>query len=44
MGKVYPPTSGDFMVEKPLDLGNLKPPTKYNISKGGFNTAKTEFE
>ena len=44
IGKVYPPTSGDFVVEKPLDLGNLKPPTKYNISKGGFNTPKTEFE
>jgi hypothetical protein len=44
IGKVYPPTSGDFVVEKPLDLGNLKPPTKYNISKGGFNTSKTEFE
>jgi hypothetical protein len=44
IGKVYPPTSGDFMVEKPIDLGNLKPPTKYNISKGGFNTPETEFE
>jgi hypothetical protein len=44
IGKVYPPTSGDFMVDKPLDLGNLKPPTKYNISTGGFNTSKTEFE
>jgi hypothetical protein len=44
IGKVYPPTSGDFMVDKPKDLGNLKPPTKYNISKGGFNTPKTEFE
>jgi len=44
IGKVYPPTSGDFMVDNPKDLGNLKPPTKYNISKGGFNTPKTEFE
>jgi hypothetical protein len=44
IGKVYPPTSGDFMVDKPKNLGNLKPPTKYNISKGGFNTPKTEFE
>ncbi len=44
IGKVYPPTSGDFVVDKPKDLGNLKPPTKYNISKGGFNTPKTEFE
>jgi hypothetical protein len=44
IGKVYPPTSGDFIVDKPKNLGNLKPPTKYNISKGGFNSPKTEFE
>jgi hypothetical protein len=44
IGKVYPPTSGDFMIETPIDLGNLKPPTKYNISKGGFNTPENEFE
>lgn len=44
IGKVYPPTSGDFEIEKPIDLGNLKPPTRYNISTGGFNTPKTEFE
>jgi len=44
IGKVYPSTAGDFIVEKPLNLGNLKPPDKYNISEGGFNTPKSEFE
>jgi hypothetical protein len=41
--KAYPPTSGDFKVEKPLNLGNLKPPTKYNISTDGFNSDKNDF-
>jgi hypothetical protein len=44
IGKVYPPTSGDFQIDKPLDLGNLKPETRYNISTGRFNTPETEFE
>jgi len=44
IGKVYPSTAEDFVVEKPLNLGNLKSPDKYNISEGGFNTPKSEFE
>ena len=44
IGKVYPPTSGDFQTDKPLNLGNLKPETRYNISTGRFNTSETEFE
>ena len=37
LGQVYPPTIGDFIVEPPLNLGNNKPETKYNISLGSFN-------
>ena len=44
IGKVYPTTNGDFIVEKPLNLGNLKPPDKYNISVGGFNTPQSNFK
>jgi hypothetical protein len=43
MEKIYPPTSGDFAIEKPLDLGNLKPHTKYNISTDGLNSDKNDF-
>ena len=43
MDKVYPPTSGDFAIEKPLNLGNLKPHTKYNISTDGLNSDKNDF-
>ena len=43
MDKVYPPTSGDFSLEKPLNLGNLKPTDKYNISMDGFNSDKNDF-
>ncbi len=43
MDKVYPPTSGDFALEKPINLGNLKPHTKYNISTDGFNSDKNDF-
>jgi hypothetical protein len=44
IGKAYPQTTGDFIVEKPLNLGNLKPPTKYNISTGQNNTPKENFD
>ena len=44
MGKIYPPTSGDFSLETPLNLGNLKPHTKYNISTDGFNGDINDFE
>ena len=43
MDKLYPPTNGDFAAEKPLNLGNLKPHTKYNISTDGFNSDKNDF-
>ena len=43
IGRIYPPTSGDFTMDKPKNLGNLKPKNKYNISTGGFNTPETEF-
>ena len=43
MDKIYPPTSGDFALEKPLNLGNLKSNTKYNISTDGFNSDKNDF-
>jgi hypothetical protein len=44
IGKVYPQTTGDFIVEKPLDLGNLKPADKYNISLGQNNPDPNELE
>ncbi len=44
IGKVYPQTTGDFIVEKPLNLGNLKPADKYNISLGQNNPDPNQFE
>ena len=44
IGKAYPNTSGDFIVEKPLNIGNLKPKDKYNISTGGMNPSPEKFE
>ena len=44
LGRDYPPVSGDFLIDKPINLGNLKPPDKYNISIGGYNSPKSEFE
>ena len=44
IGKVYPRTTGDFIVEKPLDLGNLKPAGSYNISTGGLNPEPEKFD
>jgi hypothetical protein len=44
IGKAYPNTSGDFIVENPLDLGNLKSKDKYNISTGGMNPSPEKFE
>jgi hypothetical protein len=43
LDKVYPSTSGDFAIEKPKNLGNLKPNTKYNISTDGLNSDKNDF-
>ncbi len=43
MGIVYPTTSGNFIVEKPLNLGDAKPADKFNISTGQLNPDKTEF-
>jgi hypothetical protein len=43
LGDAYPLTNGEFIPEKPLNLGNLKSPDKFNISMGDFNTDKTEF-
>lgn len=43
MGKAYPTTTGDFIAEKPLNLGNLKPEDKYNISLDGFNPEQEKF-
>jgi len=37
IGNVYPVTSGDFIIESPLNLGNSKPSDKYNISLGDYN-------
>lgn len=37
LGKIYPPTSGDFIPMAPVDLGNAKPENKFNISLGTFN-------
>jgi hypothetical protein len=44
IGKAYPNTSGDFIIENPLNLGNLKPEDKYNISTGGMNPDAEKFE
>ena len=37
IGKVYPPTSGDFTPMAPVDLGNTKGADKFNISLGTVN-------
>jgi hypothetical protein len=37
IGNVYPVTSGDFIIEDPLNLGNSKPSDKYNVSLGDYN-------
>ena len=44
IGKVYPPVTDDFKMEGPIDLGNLKPPTKYNVSLGQFNPDPTNYD
>jgi len=44
IGKVYPPVTDDFKIEGPIDLGNLKPPTKYNVSLGQFNPDPTNYD
>lgn len=44
IGKAYPQTTGDFIIEAPIDLGNLKPGGKYNISTGGLNPEPEKFE
>jgi hypothetical protein len=43
LGDVYPPVSGEFLPERPIDLGNAKAETKFNISTGQYNDSKTEF-
>jgi hypothetical protein len=42
LGKVYPPTLGDFIIDPPLNLGNNKPSNKYNPSLGTFNPDPAE--
>jgi len=37
IGKIYPPTSGDFIAMAPIDLGNTKGEDKFNISLGTLN-------
>jgi hypothetical protein len=37
IGKVYPVTAGEFVIEPPLNLGNSKPEDKFNVSLGTFN-------
>lgn len=37
IGNVYPVTTGDFIIEEPLNLGNTKPSDKYNVSLGDYN-------
>ena len=37
IGKVYPPTTGDFIPLAPVDLGNTKGDDKFNISLGTTN-------
>lgn len=43
IGRVYPPTDGDFTLEVPIDLGNAKPTNKFNVSTGEFNRSESEF-
>jgi hypothetical protein len=48
IGRIYPKTAEDFIVEKvesqkELNLGNMKLPTKYNMSLGDFNPDENEF-
>ena len=42
IGKVYPPTLGDFIIDPPLNLGNNKPSNKFNPSLGTFNPDPAE--
>jgi hypothetical protein len=42
LGKIYPPTLGDFIIDPPLNLGNNKPANKYNPSLGTFNPDTSE--
>jgi len=49
IGRVYPKTAEDFVIEKiisqkDLTLGNLKPIDRYNISLGDFNPPESDFE
>jgi hypothetical protein len=49
LGKAYPKTAEDFVIEKAieqttLDLGNMKPEDKYNVSLGQFNPDENKFE
>jgi hypothetical protein len=37
IGKIYPPTSGDFIAMAPIDLGNTKGEDRFNISLGTLN-------
>ena len=37
LGKMYPPTEGDFIPMAPVDLGNTKGEDKFNISLGTAN-------
>ena len=37
LGDAYPNTNGDFIMQPKLDLGNMKPADKYNISLGDKN-------
>jgi hypothetical protein len=37
IGRVYPPTEGDFILSSPVDLGNTKGDDKFNISLGTVN-------
>lgn len=42
LGKAYPPTLGDFIIDPPVNLGNNKPANKYNPSLGTFNPGPIE--
>ena len=42
IGNVYPVTNGDFIIERPLNLGNSKPADKYNVSLGDYNPDEYE--
>lgn len=39
IGKIYPPTTGDFIPMAPIDLGNTKGEDEFNISLGTVNGA-----